>query len=109
VGDIAKLTTASTCREAGPLLSRRAFDLVVLDQALVDGDAAVFPKILSDRGGPAPSVIVYGSAVQDTPALPASLATLVKAQVDETTPRQTVIDELRIREDQLATRFQKSA
>jgi len=109
VSDLAELTTASTCREAAPLLTRRAFDLVVLERAGLKCDGVVISEALSERGGPAPPIVVYNVGGVETSPLPSTLSALVKAQVDEKSLRQTVLDELRSREEQLATRFKKSA
>jgi PAS domain S-box-containing protein len=109
VGDVAELTTAATCREAGPLLARRAFDLLVLDRALLDEEGHVILPFLSDKNRPAPPVLLYGAGGEDPTVWPAGLATHVKAEVDEHTLRQAVLDELRSREEVLATRFKKSA
>jgi len=109
VSDLAELTTASTCKEAAPLLARRAFDLVVLNCAGIACDGTVISQALVDRGGPVPPIVVYNASGEETVALPAALAALVKEEVDERTLRLAVLDELRSREDQLATRFKKSA
>jgi hypothetical protein len=90
-------------------VARRAFDLVILDRAGLKCDGGVISQALSERGALAPPVVVYGAGSEETPALPGTLASLVKAQVDQQTLRQAVLDELRSREDQLATRFKKSA
>ncbi len=109
VSDLAELTTVSECREAAPLLARRAFDLVILDRAGLTCDGAVISQAVSDRGGPVPTIVLYSASDKDPSALPPALAALIKSEVDEKTLRQTVLDELRDREEQLATRFRKSA
>ncbi len=109
VSDLAELTTVSTCGGAVPLVARRAFDLIILDRAGLHCDGGVISQALSDRGGPAPPIVVYGASGKETPALPPALAALIKAEVDEQTLRQAVLDELRRREELLATRFKKSA
>jgi PAS domain S-box-containing protein len=109
VADLAELTTVSSCGGAVPLVARRAFDLIILDRAGLHCDGGVISQALSDRGGPAPPIVVYGASGKEAPALPTALTTLIKAEVDEQTLRQAVLDELRHREEQLATRFKKSA
>jgi hypothetical protein len=109
VGDLAELTSVATCREAAALLARRAFDLVILNRAGLACNGNVISQAVSDRGGPVPTIVLYNAEGKEASTLPAALAALIKSEVDEKTLRQVVIDELRAREDQLATRFKKSA
>lgn len=109
LGDISEVTEAVTTAEARPLLARRAFDLVVFDRTLLGSDGKGLLDCLSGDGRPVPPVLVYSRTASDAAPLPTCIAGVVRGQVDELALRRTVVDELRLREDQLATRFKKSA
>lgn len=109
LGDISEVTEVVTTAEARPLLARRAFDLVVFDSILLGNDGKGLLDCLSGDGRPVPPVLVYSRTASDAAPLPTCIASVVRGQVDELAMRRTVVDELRLREDQLATRFKKSA
>jgi DNA-binding NtrC family response regulator len=99
----------ATCREAAPLLARRAFDLVILDHAGLACDGGVISQAVADRGCPVPTIMLYTASSKVASALPPALVAHITSEADERSLRQAVLDELRCREDQLAMRFKKSA
>jgi len=109
VGDLSDVTVVSTCREAGALLARRAFDLVILDDALLEEAGSMLWQAMSEKGGPVPPILAYAAGTRPAAARHEGIAPFVQVQVDERTLRQAVLDELRRREEQLAMRFRKSA
>ena len=66
-------------------------------------------QVLTEKGRPVPPILVYTDDAASEAAWPDDVARLVRAQVDKETLRQTVLDELLRREEQLAARFRKSA
>ncbi len=109
VGDISELNTVSCCRDAGALLARRAFDLVILDRALLDDAGAMLAQVLAEKGRPLPPILVYTDDAAGEEVWPDGIGSFVRAQVSKETLRQAVLDELLRREKQLAERFRKSA
>jgi signal transduction histidine kinase len=105
VSDLAELTTAATCQEAAGLLARHSFDLMIVDRPGFASDGGLIFQTVSDRSGPGPIILLYNADGKGASTIPAALLAPIKAEVDARTLRQVAIDELRAREDQLATRF----
>lgn len=109
IGEFAEIKTVATGDEARQLLSRRAFDLVILDLCVPGADGQQLLSSLCESGRPIPRVLIYSEKEVSMANWPKRLRSLVKATVNKDTLRETMLDELRAREDSLATRFKKSA
>jgi PAS domain S-box-containing protein len=61
VGTRANVLSARTCDEARQLLSREAYDLIVLDLMLPDGDGEDLVDLINGAGDPPPPIIVFSA------------------------------------------------
>jgi len=90
VADTADVVAATTVGQAGDLLERETFDLVILDLTLPDGGGEAILPLLNRPGDPSTPVIIFSADEISRETADSIKAALIKSQVTNETLLNTI-------------------